>query len=89
MSKMVPQPHDSSKRRRIEKVLLFRSPLVYHQHVGHEDPHPPLELLYLAASLKQDYDVKILDGQRQTDRVENFGEQKRIGYRMVITRPIP
>ncbi|MEW6380736.1 MAG: radical SAM protein [bacterium] len=65
--------------RKIEKVLLFRSPLVYHQHIGHEDPHPPLELLYLAASLKSEYDLKILDGQRQTDTVEDFGKQKRMG----------
>ncbi|MCH7614707.1 MAG: B12-binding domain-containing radical SAM protein [Nitrospinae bacterium] len=63
----------------IGKVLLFRSPLVYHAHVEYEDPHPPLELLYLGAALKPDYDVKILDGQRRVGTPQDFGTQKRIG----------
>ena len=56
----------------IGKVLLFRSPLVYHVHVGYEDPHPPLELLYLGAAMKPDYDVKILDGQRRVGTLQDF-----------------
>ncbi len=59
-------------RKTIGKVLLFRSPLVYHEQVGYEDPHPPLELLYLGAALKPDYDVKILDGQRRVGTPQDF-----------------
>ncbi len=66
-------------RKTIGKVLLFRSPLVYHEHVEYEAPHPPLELLYLGAALKPDYDVKILDGQRRVGTPQDFGTQKRIG----------
>lgn len=66
-------------RKEIGKVLLFRSPLVYHESIGHEDPHPPLELLYLAASLRKDFDVKVLDGEKQRENVEDFGRQKRMG----------
>lgn len=65
--------------REVGRVLLFRSPLTYHPHVWHEDPHPPLELLYLAAVLKPNYDVKVLDGQRRADNVQDFGPMKRMG----------
>lgn len=77
---IVPQSRTRPPRQKtISKVLLFRSPLVYHEHLGHEDPHPPLELLYLGAALKSDYDVCIVDGQRQYQRVTQFGVQKRLG----------
>ncbi|OHB24711.1 MAG: hypothetical protein A2X84_14360 [Desulfuromonadaceae bacterium GWC2_58_13] len=63
----------------MEKVMFLRSPLAYYPHIGHEDPHPPLELLYLAAALKPAYEVKILDGQRQWRRHGDFGHLRRLG----------
>lgn len=65
---------------RIERVLLLRSPLAYHEHIGHEDPHPPLELLFLGAALRAaGYQVQILDGQRQWRQDEAWQGMRRCG----------
>ena len=65
--------------RKIDKVLLFRSPLAYHSHVGHEDPHPPLELLLLAAALRNYVETRVLDGQSRWRQESPFGRQRRMG----------
>lgn len=52
--------------RNVGRVLLVRAPLLYFESVGHEDPHPPLELLFLAAVLRHYRDVAVLDGMRDS-----------------------
>ncbi len=59
---------------KIEKVLFVRPPLLYDSRFGHEEPHPPIELLYLAAALKDRYSVALLDGMTSISQVEKFSE---------------
>lgn len=65
--------------RRIGRVLLVRAPLLWHEPIGHEDPHPPLELLLLAAVLRGQRDVAVLDGMRDSHTDEPFGALRRMG----------
>lgn len=74
---VVPAHH--APGRRVGRVLLVRAPLLWHEAIGHEDPHPPLELLQLAAVLRSQRDVAILDGMRDSHTDEPFGALRRMG----------
>lgn len=57
---------------KIGKVLLLRPPLLSDSRIGHEEPHPPLELAYLGAALENECTVKIIDAFAQYKHIEKF-----------------
>jgi anaerobic magnesium-protoporphyrin IX monomethyl ester cyclase len=58
---------------KIARVLFLRPPLSFDPRLGHEEPHPPIECLYLAGALETRYEVRLLDGMTGIRRVESFG----------------
>ncbi len=65
---------------KIQKITLIRPPLYYIEKIGHEEPNPPLGLLYLAGVLEKNYKIKILDCHRNIEQKERVdGTYSRAG----------